>query len=348
MDLYENCNFFPINDFLNNNQNFYEYIFDEQNSNNIADTINIENGEFNKDIASSKKQPIIKNIYNDFETFNIKTCFNISTSQSTNGNIPSYISLDNIKNILLCHNKKNKNIVDIIIPGNNTKKCHNFFNQINDNNNYNDETKYLFKISKKNARKYDIDEMVMKIKSNVTKYIIELINSLIKEKSSKNTKKMSLLPLKYKLISRPMDRIFNIELLNQPIYKILSNDISGKFPKKNYCIINNIINTINKEYLIIKKALELTWGDYLDIFRYNYTEKIKEKIENNNLNEIKNKFDKIDSFICELYVKKYDNDNEKKDYLSSILLLTYNYERYFILKKIKNKKKIKIRRSKTK
>ena len=77
----------------------------------------------------------------------------------------------------------------------------------------------------------------MKIKSNITKYIIELINSLIKKNNEQNKKIPLLLPLKYELISRPMGKIFNMELLNQPIYKILSNDISGRFPKLNYYII---------------------------------------------------------------------------------------------------------------
>ena len=67
----------------------------------------------------------------------------------------------------------------------------------------------------------------------------------------------------------------------------------------------------------------------------------------NLFDEIKIQFDKIDNFICELYVKMVDND--RNDYLSSVFLLTYNYERYFMLKKIRKpspNKKIKIKKRK--
>ena len=335
---FDDNNFSEINEYYHNDKNLYEINCFGPNNNYNNEFFNDE--KINNDIyllnknKSYQKPPIPKDDNEkDFGTFNIKTCYNTSTNHTTCENIPSYIPLDTIKNNLLCHSK-NKDILDIIILGNNTKKCYKFLNQINDNNNYINENKNLFKVSKKNGRKYDLDEIVLKIKSNITIYIFSLINSLIKEIIN-NNKKHKLMPLKYGLISRPMDKIFNIKLLNQPIYTILSNDTSNKDVKKNYNIINNIINSNNKDYLIIKKALELTWGDYLDIFRYNYTPKLIEKIGKNILDEIKNKFDKIDSFMSELYVQKYDNDDEKNDYLSSVLLLTYNYERYFMLKKIR-------------
>ena len=331
-DFQESNNYEPINDFYNTNiylseyNNNFEFLNDEK----------ISNEEFlsNKDIKSSQKMSHFQDFKNDqnFVTFNINSCNNYTTNHTTCDNIPSYIPLENCKDNLLSQ-IINKDILDILIPGKNTKKCYNFINQINENNN----NKYFFNISKKNGRKFDLDEIVLKIKSNIIKLIFKFINSLIKNINNKNNKLDLLLPLKYELISRPMDKLFNLKLLNQPIYKILSNDISGQNPKKNYLIINYIINSINKEYLIIKKALELTWGDYLDIFRYNYTQKLEEKMGKNLFDEIKNQFDKIDNFICELYVKMDENENEKNDYLSSVLLLTYNYERYFMIKKIRNK-----------
>ena len=74
-------------------------------------------------------------------------------------------------------------------------------------------------------------------------------------------------------------------------------------------------------------------GDYLDIFRYNYTKALKSKIGKTLIEKIKENFNKIDTFISEMFGKNYNNENKKSDYLSSLLLLTYNYERYFNKKK---------------
>ena len=207
----------------------------------------------------------------------------------------------------------------------------------------------MFQTSKKKVkkeRKFDLDEIVLKIKSNIIKNIITFINALIIENNQsikeKNNEKQNeedadeialLSPLKYDLISRPMNSIFNLSLLDQKIYNILSNEISDNTKKSNYEIIKKIINSKNKENQIIKEALMLTWRDYLDIFRYNYTNALKSKIGNTLFEKIKENFNKIDTFISEMSEKNYNNENKKNDYLSSLLLLTYNYERYFNKKK---------------
>ena len=295
------------------------------------------------DVSSSNKFDYNKvlTIDEEIETFNIKTCNNIITAPTTNENIPSYISLEDIKNNYLSFKFKDNNFRQIIVPGKNTKKYHNYLNNIKENN----AKAIMFQTSKKKVkkeRKFDLDEIVLKIKSNITKNIITFINALIidknqsiKEKNKNNEKQYEedeialLSPLQYDLISRPMNRIFNISLLGQKIYKILSNDTSDNKKKSNYEIIKEIINSKNKENQIIKEALMLTWRDYLDIFRYNYTNALKSKIGNTLFEKIKENFNKIDTFISEMSEKNYNNDNKKNDYLSSLLLLTYNYERYF-------------------
>ena len=179
----------------------------------------------------------------------------------------------------------------------------------------------------------------------MTKNIITFINTLlidknqsINEKNKNNEKQYEeneialLSPLKYDLISRPMNSTFNLSLLDQKIYKILSNDTSNNNKKNNYEIIKKIINSKNKENHIIlwnKRSIDVDMGDYLDIFRYNYTKVLKSKIGKTLIEKIKENFNKIDTFISEMSEKKYNNENKKNDYLSSLLLLTYNYERYF-------------------
>ena len=109
----------------------------------------------------------------------------------------------------------------------------------------------------------------------MTKNIITFINTLlidknqsINEKNKNNEKQYEeheialLSPLKYDLMSRPMNSTFNLSLLDQKIYKILSNDTSNNNKKNNYEIIKKIINSKNKENILfygIKEALMLTW-----------------------------------------------------------------------------------------
>jgi hypothetical protein len=297
------------------------------------------------DVSSSNKFDYNKvlTIDEEIKTFNIKTCNNIITAPTTNENISSYISLEEIQNNYLSFKFKDNNFRQIIVPGKNTKKYHNYLNNIKENN----VKAIMFQTSKKKVkkeRKFDLDEIVLKIKSNIIKNIIIFINTLIIDKNqlikekNKNDEKQNeedadeialLSPLKYDLISRPMNSIFNLSLLDQKIYNILSNEISDNTKKSNYEIIKKIINSKNKENQIIKEALMLTWRDYLDIFRYNYTNALKSKIGNTLFEKIKENFNKIDTFISEMSEKKYNNENKKYDYLTSRLLLAYNYERYF-------------------
>ena len=94
----------------------------------------------------------------------------------------------------------------------------------------------------------------------MTKNIITFINTLlidknqsINEKNKNNEKQYEeneialLSPLKYDLISRPMNSTFNLSLLDQKIYKILSNDTSFNKKKSNYDTIKKLINSSNKE-----------------------------------------------------------------------------------------------------
>ena len=148
-DFEESNNYGPINDFYKSNIYLSEY-------NNNCEFLNdekISNEEFlsNKDIKSSQKMSHFQDFKNDknFVTFNINSCNNYTTNHTTCDNIPSYIPLENCKDNLLSQNNINKDILDIIIPGKNTKKCNTFINQSNEiYNNYN-EKKKLFNILKK-------------------------------------------------------------------------------------------------------------------------------------------------------------------------------------------------------
>ena len=79
------------------------------------------------------------------------------------------------------------------------------------------------------------------------------------------------------------------------------------------------------------KALSLTIQYYLDIFRY--------KLPNNQF-----KIKLVDYLIKEYKKNKDENENKKceyslKDYIAALLLLTYNYERFFFLRLKRNFRK---------
>lgn len=307
----------------------------------------VDNLKFDSSVKSSNIYNNIININefndgmkNEISTFNIKTI--CTTNDIKNELSFPYISFDKIKNFI-SHNKDLAYLVEKFIKngGDKIQKYIDFFKgdedkinldeiyeKDNANNNLNKNTN-IFKVTSK--RRNDLDEIILKIKSNLTKYIKDFINFLIKEK---NIKTKELLPLKYELINRPMINNFNLNLLEKPIYQILANDISGKSIKNNYDIIMNLKDLKDEKYGIIKKALDLTWGDYLDIFRYYPIKKLQNKMEEEILEEIIKKFqNKVDTFIEEKKNDKYDSDNEKFIYLGALILSIYNYERYFILKK---------------
>lgn len=198
-------------------------------------------------------------------------------------------------------------------------------------------TKKIFKITCKKLRKFQNDEIILKIKSNINKYIIDFINFLIEEKNKSLTSRIispennMLLPIKYDLISRPLTRNFNLELLDTPLFNILSNDINGNYPKNNFNIINHIMNSEDNNYQTLKSALKLTWKDYLNIFRYNNSQL---NIDENLLKLIGEKFNKIDAFIKNI---KNIKEEEKNDYIISVLLNLFNYERYFINKQTRKR-----------
>ena len=164
--------------------------------------------------------------------------------------------------------------------------------------------------------------MINKIKTNLYETIHNSVNSFKEFKISPISK------IKKEKINNKIKSDFNLVYLEQHLYSIISNDSSETNGKSNYEKINKIIEEYNKNkenHSLLINFLSLTVQEFLDIFRY-------EKISPN----FKVEFKLVDYLFKEY--KKYkenlkNNDIDRsKDYIASLLLLTYNFEKFFYIR----------------
>ena len=192
---------------------------------------------------------------------------------------------------------------------------------------YKDILKFLKneKGGKKNhnsKRSFEPDEMVTKIKTYILRQIIEIINSFSEMKNS------PIEIIKKFLINNKIKSDFNLIYLEQYIYSIVSNDASTISKISNCEKIKNIMNSnnINEEHESLIEFLNLTFKDCLKMFTYQYKDK------------------RFSINLCDFLIKEYKNfkidDNIsdiekiklKKNYIATLLLIAYNFERVFFLK----------------
>ena len=215
---------------------------------------------------------------------------------------------------------------------------------------------------------FSINNMLIIIKTFITNAILVSVNNGYKLKNGKI--------LKIKKIKKDKDNIqinkeFNLELLEQNIFSIFSNDVKNNDKFKE---IEEEYNNNNNQYSDLIKHLKLTFNDCLNIIRYMPIEK------NNNENINENILEKFTVTVVDFLIDQYNNykyeretfeklkpkmgekmrkrvektmdkieklniDQEylKKNYIASLLLLIYNFENAFLIKKkrvkkVKNKK----------
>ena len=198
------------------------------------------------------------------------------------------------------------------------------------------------------------DNMSTKIKTFLSNQIIVRINSF--EEMEKK-----ILVLKAELINKQIKGDFNYIYLDKNIYSIISNDskYNNYDYNYNYKIVSELLqkNKAIEEPSEIVEFLKLKVKDVLDIIRY------KSKIDDKT-NIIK----KLDSFLIsqknifrdipkrkkevknlDYFIKSckeklgYDENKILEDYICSLLLLTFNLERFFYLRKPRGFKKKKIK-----
>ena len=182
-------------------------------------------------------------------------------------------------------------------------------------------------------RKEYIDEMILKIKNKI-------LYSYLKATNSFNEFKMRpISTIKHELVNKPILADFNLILLEKPLCLILSNksndDTKNKNNKK---IIQEALNGYNNgsKEKIIYSHLYLTFQNCLDIFRY------VEKNENFNYKLVDFLFEEFKSQVKKMEKKNKEKKEENKawiqQYIVSLLLLTYNYELFFYIRKMKSEK----------
>lgn len=300
-------------------------------------------------------------IFNFNNHINLLERYNFEKDESkltiSNINLPEFYSMEQI-----CEKISDKEIQTKLKVGETEKSYeYNYMKNLNkkikrDNEGYNNNPHSIYlkneKNKKKRGRKSIIkslnvhnrmtpDNIIKKIKSILFKYIIEFLNKLLKKVS----KKIKLAKLDYKYINK-LKRKDDLLSLKIKLKELLSLNISPKYRslKKDYD--KKIIEQIeNKNEFIINEdnnhfydtlifVLNLSFGDWLDLFTrkkncedlFNYYGIDKNNINNKIIEE---------SFLGINEVLNQFEENEK--YFSRFVFYLYNYERWFFIKKPRNR-----------
>ena len=121
-----------------------------------------------------------------------------------------------------------------------------------------------------------------------------------------------------------------------PLKEIFSNNISSKYRITNKNLNKNRIEALltkKKDNEIIMFVLNMTFGDWFDIFIYKKELKDFKILNNEQIKIISDKFPKIENLFEEIYDLNFGND-----YFSYFVYLIYNYERWFFIKQGRKRK----------
>ena len=274
--------------------------------------------------------------------------FNITNNNSPINIIPKMYYLEDIITILQT-NKCDESIIDKIDPDiiqPNDMKCLYFFKVKNNTNQQtesflgkkrvnenitNEKDKKTCKRGRKPSNentssgihtKLDPDNIIKKIKALFFKLCIDYINAFI-NKYKKNDVK--LLYLDYKQYVNRIKKDFDLGLLNMKVEDFASLDISEKYCSKtnkefNKNIIKDILEKERDNTIIINFLRNMTLNDLIDILLF------------------KNSFNdciEFDGFLEDLQTIADESDEK---YFSKFILFIYNYKRWFLNKKGRNKK----------
>ena len=184
------------------------------------------------------------------------------------------------------------------------------------------------------------DNIIKKIKAYIFIYTLSFLNDILKKNFRYNN--VELLKLDYKYVNN-LQKEQDLDFLNMSLKDLFSKEISPKYNKFKYPkdynkkLIENILKDGND---IILFALKMTLRDWLDLFT------LKKSVEdiinkyNNNHTDKENLIKKIgESLIGVDKILNKIDDNSDEDYMARFLLCLYNYERWFHLKKSRDKKK---------
>ena len=320
------------------------------------------NNPLNNNVISEKKiNEILNNVSNSENSQNSNQFNQKNNSEISLENFPSN-SYNKIIEFYGDNLKKSKEI--LTGEGNNTKRIENKLNKT-EKSNYSEEKEKDKNLGKKRKKKNEINEekketkqgrkkkdddpgehtkmkednLMFKIKSSFNNWTLnDLINQFLPEKKK-------LMKIDFKDFSKNINTKENIGFLQMELGEIFSQNISPIYSKKimekdGYNYNKNIIDEIMKSDLENAKAiLKIKYKDALDLYRYKENETNLKKILDA---EIINKIEgRVDEFLFKTFEdeKEKIGVNEADDFVSSLLVMVYNYERWFLLKKPRQKKK---------
>lgn len=140
--------------------------------------------------------------------------------------------------------------------------------------------------------------------------------------------------LDYKFIDK-IKKETDLMLLNMPLKEVFSKDISPKYSTlssdSNRKIIERILED-EKDNINIMFAFNLTLGEWIDIFTYKKELTFFQNFDGEKMKDFQGKFDMVEDLILEIYKKNYSHN-----YLSYFISYVYNYKRWFIFKKGRNR-----------
>ena len=173
------------------------------------------------------------------------------------------------------------------------------------------------------------DNIIKKIKSILFGSLVEFINNILKSCNIHE----KILKIDYKYIDK-IKRENDLKLLNSPIKDILSLDISNKYKcpfDSNKETVERLLNDYqdNRLYRLLIFALDLKFNEWLDFFTL---KKDIEKIDETFSKELGKNMTKIDVTLNKIFKK-----NKSNNYISSFIFYLYNYESWFINKRIMKK-----------
>ena len=190
------------------------------------------------------------------------------------------------------------------------------------------------------------DNIIKKIKVKITNYLINFINKVINSSFSEEKIKSYIKKIKDDKEPETKDLIRNLDygqtinmnkkeqnlmFLKMSLKEYLSFDISRKFkhyPKdSNKIIINEILKNEKDDKILMFILNDLTLEDFIDIFTRKKEFDSFNKLNNEQINFLKENFTYVESLLEKIYNE--DNDNY---YFSRFIVILYNLRRFFFVK----------------
>ena len=313
-----------VDDFFTiNEKNNIEHNNNKIKENEMSNTININKGRviktFNATVSNAINNLFPKNEEIDYSTMRDMQLIKTKKRRRTKNEIENEKTIKKEKIKIIKQRGRNKKSVK-----NNCVECH--------------------------SKKAD-DNIIKKINTYFIKSINNWLNSsFIDEKGNFLSPEKKFLKINTKQIFANLKKNEITQLMKTTFKDIFSNEISYKYKKYKTDYNKKLIEQIykeNKQYFI-KFILDLTFIDGLYIFDgeisiNSFIKILKQKnIEERNINQFYNNFDKIHNFLKKIYLQEIKNYSEKaiQDYIHRISLLCVNYENWFIRKYNRNSNKI--------